>query len=148
MNADSKITPPTSFWLITIVMLIWNVMGSVNLFWQLSMSADVLASFPETHRAIIIDRPLWATMGFAVGVLGGALGCILLMLKKSAARIVFIVSLLGIVVTMVHTISVASSVIGFTLVEMFMMIISPVLVAAFLIWYASIADKMGWLYRG
>ena len=148
MNTDNKITLSMSFWIITIVMLIWSVMGSVNLFWQLSMSADVLASFPETHRAIIIDRPLWATAGFAVGVLGGALGCILLMLKKSAARIVFIASLLGIIVTMVHTINVASSVIGFTPIEIFMMIVLPVLVAAFLIWYASIADNKGWLYRG
>jgi len=145
MNTENKIKLPMSFWLITIVMLLWNVMGSINLLWQLTASADVLAAFPKAHRAIIMDRPLWATIGFAIGVFGGVLGCLLLMLRKTLARGVFIVSLVGIVITMINTILVTSSVDGFGFVEIFMMIIIPVLVAVFLVWYSSAIEKNGWL---
>ena len=57
-----------SFWVIGAVALIWNVLGAVNLFVQ--MNADTLASFPESQRAIIEGRPVWATGGFAIGVFG------------------------------------------------------------------------------
>ncbi|MCH9016029.1 MAG: hypothetical protein IH877_10130, partial [Gemmatimonadetes bacterium] len=71
-----------SFWLIGAVMLIWNVMGCINFFVQIN--PDALASYPESHRAIIEGRPAWATGAFAVAVFGGALGCLLLLLRKSA----------------------------------------------------------------
>ena len=68
-----------SFWIIGFVALIWNVMGSINYFIQ--MDADVVATFPETHRAIIEGRPVWATAGFAIAVFGGSLGCLLLLFR-------------------------------------------------------------------
>ena len=61
-----------SFWAIAAFALIWNVMGGVNFFMQ--MNADMVASLPETHRAIIEGRPAWATGGFALSVFAGALG--------------------------------------------------------------------------
>jgi hypothetical protein len=61
-------------------MLIWNVLGCVNFFAQ--MNPDMVASYRESEQAIIQGRPLWATVGFAVAVFGGALGCVLLLFKK------------------------------------------------------------------
>ncbi|MCH7569152.1 MAG: hypothetical protein IH919_01085, partial [Deltaproteobacteria bacterium] len=83
-----------SFWAIGAVALIWNVMGVINFFVQ--MNADTLAAMPESHRAIVEGRPAWATGGFAIAVFGGALGCLLLLLRKSAAYYLFIASLLGV----------------------------------------------------
>ncbi len=124
-----------SFWAIGAVALIWNVMGVINFFVQ--MNADALASFPESHRAIIEGRPAWATGGFAIAVFGGTLGCLLLLLRKSAAYYLFIASLLGVIVTMTHTISIASSTIDFSPFDILMMILMPLVVAAFLIWYSN-----------
>jgi len=124
-----------SFWAIGAVALIWNVMGVINFFVQ--MNADALASFPESHRAIIEGRPAWATGGFAIAVFGGTLGCLLLLLRKSAAYYLFIASLLGVIVTMIHTISIAGSTIDFSPFDILMMILMPLVVAAFLIWYSN-----------
>lgn len=134
-----------SFWVIGAVMLIWNVMGAVNFVWQMNADADVLASFPETHRAIIEGRPVWATGGFAITVFVGALGCLLLLLRKSAAYYLFIVSLLGVIVTMLHTIRIASSTTDFSPLELFVMILMPVVVAAFLVWYSKLSERKGWV---
>ena len=143
MNDQTVASVHWSFWTIGAIALVWNVMGGINYVAQ--MNADTVASMPETHRAIIESRPAWATAGFAIGVFGGALGCILLLLRKSAAIYVFIASLLGVIVTMVHTFGIDSSTIHFSPFEIVMMILLPLIVAAFLIWYAKRAKSKGWI---
>ena len=88
MNDQNGASVHWRFWVISAIALIWNVLGGANFFMQ--MDADMVSALPETHRAIIIGRPVWATAGFAVIVFGGALGCLLLLLRKSAAYYVFI----------------------------------------------------------
>jgi hypothetical protein len=129
-----------SFWVIGAVMLIWNVMGCINFFMQ--MNPDMLAAYRESERAIIEGRPLWATGAFAIAVFGGALGCLLLLLRKSSAVYLFMVSLLGVIVTMIHSLGVG---IDFGLGEMLGIILMPLVVAAFLIWYAKLAESKAWV---
>ena len=143
MNDEATAGIHWSFWAIGAVALIWNVLGAVNYLGQ--MNAELVASLPETHRAIIEGRPAWATGGFAIGVFGGALGCLLLLFRKSAAYYLFIASSLGMVVTMVHTIGVARATIQFSPFEIAIMILMPLVVAAFLIWYSKLAESKGWL---
>ena len=132
-----------SFWLISVIALLWNVGGAINYLMQTNM--EFVSTLPETHRAIIEGRPAWATGGFAIGVFGGALGCLLLLLRKSIALYIFIASLLGIVVTMIHTANVAGSKTHFSTAEIFVMILLPVIVAAILIWYSKLAMRKGWI---
>jgi len=132
-----------SFWIISAIALIWNVMGSINFLLQLN--ADAVASFPATHRAIIEGRPVWATAGFATAVFGGTLGCLLLLFRKSAAFYFFVASLLGVFVTMIHTLRIATATGNFSLFEIVMMILLPVVVAALLIWYTKQAERQGWI---
>ena len=127
-----------SFWAIGAVALIWNVMGVINFFVQ--MNPDVLATYRESERAIVEGRPAWATGAFAIAVFGGALGCLLLLLRKSAAYYLFIASLLGVIVTMTHTLGVG---IDFGLGEILGIILMPLVVAAFLIWYSKRAQSKG-----
>jgi hypothetical protein len=132
-----------SFWVIGAVALIWNVMGGINFIVQ--MNADMVASMPETHRAIIEGRPAWATGAFALAVFGGALGCLVLLLSKSAAYYLFVASLLGVIVTIIHTLGIAGSTIDFGPFEILMMILMPLVVAVFLIWYSKQAETKGWI---
>lgn len=129
-----------SFWVISSLMLIWNLMGCINFFVQ--MNPDMTASYRETEQAIILGRPLWATVGFAVAVFGGALGCLLLMLKRSLAFYFFIASLLGVIFTMIHTINVD---ISFSAGELFGIVVMPLAVAVFLIWYSKYVASKGWV---
>ena len=143
MNDQNSAHVHWRFWVISAIALIWNVLGGANFFMQ--MDANMVSALPETHRAIIIGRPVWATAGFAVIVFGGALGCILLLLRKSAAYYVFIVSLLGGAVTMIHTVNIARSTIDFSVSEIVVMILMPLVVAVFLVWYAKWAERQGWI---
>ncbi len=131
------------FWAIGAVALLWNVMGSIN--YVLQMIPDVLATYSESERAIVEGRPAWATGAFAIAVFGGTLGSLLLLLRKSAAYYLFIASLLGVIVTMIHTVSLAVSTIDFSPFEIAGVILMPLVVAAFLIWYSKHAESKGWI---
>ncbi len=129
-----------SFWAVGIVALIWNVLGVINFFAQ--MNPDVLAAYRESERAIVEGRPAWATGAFAIAVFGGALGALLLLLRKSAASYLFMASLLGVILTMIHTLGVG---IEFGLGEILGIILMPLAVAAFLIGYSKHAESKGWI---
>lgn len=143
MNNEIVRSVHWSYWLICVVALLWNVGGSVNYLMQTNL--EFVVTLPETHRAIIEGRPAWATGGFAIGVFGGALGCVLLLFRKSIAFYVFIASLLGIIVTMIHTVNVATSKIDFSPFEILMMVLLPIIVAALLIGYTKLAMRKGWI---
>ncbi len=140
MNNETKSKIHWSFWLISIFMLIWNIMGSLNFFVQ--MNSEMVASFRESEQVIISNRPLWATVAFAIAVFGGTLGCILLIFKKRTSFYIFILSLLGVVVTMAHSLT---SNISFGTGEIVGIILMPVVVAIFLVWYSKYTEKKGWL---
>jgi hypothetical protein len=140
MNAETVDRVHWSFWAIGAVALIWNVAGVVNFFAQ--MNPDVLAAYRESERAIVEGRSAWATAGFAIAVFGGAIGCLLLLLRKSAAFYLFIASLFGVIVTMIHTLGVD---IDFSPGEILGIILMPLVVAAFLIWYSKQAEGKGWI---
>ena len=129
-----------SFWMVGIAALIWNGLGVINFFAQ--MDPDVLASYRESERATVEGRPLWATGAFVLAVFGGALGCLLLLLRNSAAYYLFIASLLGVIGTMTHALGLG---IDLGLGEILGIVLMPLAVAAFLIWYSKQAKNKGWL---
>lgn len=130
-----------SFWVIGIVALIWNLLGSINFIVQ--MSPEMHEAYRETERMIIQGRPLWATIGFAVAVFGGTIGCLLLLLKKSVAFYYFIASLFGVLVATAHTFNVG---VNFGMGEIFGIILMPIIVAVFLIGYSRVAERKGWIF--
>lgn len=140
MNQENAGRVHWRFWAVGVAALIWNVLGVVNFFAQ--MNPDVVAGYRASERAIIAGRPGWATAAFAVSVFGGALGCLLLLLRRSAAFYLFIASLLGVIGTMAHTLTIG---IDFGAGEIVGIILMPLAVAAFLIWYAKRAARKGWL---
>ena len=140
MNDENVTGVHWSFWAIGAIGLIWNVLGAINFVVQ--MNADSLAAYREVEQALIVGRPAWATVSFAIAVFGGALGCLLLLLKKSAAFYLFVASLLGVILTMTHSLGVD---VNFGPGEIVGIILMPLVVAAFLIWYSKHAEGKGWI---
>jgi len=129
-----------SFWAIAAIALLWNVLGCVNFIVQLN--PDMASAYRASERAIIEGRPLWATAGFAVAVFGGAIGSLLLMLRRRSAFYWFIASLLGVIVTIVHTLGID---IEFGTGEILGIVLMPLAVAAMLAWYSKFAAGKGWM---
>ena len=90
--------PSTMFWVTAVAALIWNLMGVAAYLADAYATPEMIAARSAAEQALYDARPAWATAAFATAVFGGALGCILLLLRKKIATPVFIVSLIGVLV--------------------------------------------------
>ncbi len=138
MNDKTVVGVHWSFWVFGAVGLIFNLAGCMNYVTQ--MNAEMVASMPDVYRAIVESRPAWGTAAFAVAVFGGALGCILLLLRKSVAVYAFVASLVGAVIAQAPFLGMADFP-----VEAWFGWLSQLAVGAFLIWYSKWSKGKGWL---
>ena len=90
---------------------------------------------------MIEGRSLWATIAFAVAVFGGALGCVLMLMKRSLTVLMFGVSSAGVLIQLVPSVQIATTSHSFTVFEIALAFCGPVVVALFLIWYSSRCRK-------
>jgi len=105
MNEDlhvSKVSPV--FWIISIVGLLWNLMGGYNFFaeynyWTKPETRSVLdPAFGPLYDA----TPGWLYILFAIAVLTGILGCIGLLMRKKWAVTLFLISLITVFIQMAY----------------------------------------------
>lgn len=141
---ESKNKPATSFWIIGITALIWNLMGVFAYLQRAYMTAEDLAALPIEEQALYDNVPIWVTAAFALAVFGGTLGCILLLLRKKLATFIFSISLANILAQMTYNIfmSKALEVYGPGGIIMPIMVI---IIGAFLVWYSKKMDQQGFL---
>lgn len=142
MTEASK--PPTWYWIVGVVALLWYLMGVAAYLAQVMMTEEVIAALPEAERALLAEVPAWAVGAFAVSVFGGALGCVLLVVRKSVALPMLIVSLVALVVQDIHSFLIADTmaVYGASIVILPLMVL---LVAVALVWHARSSIAKGWL---
>jgi hypothetical protein len=129
-----------SFWLIGTMALVWTGMEMIDFLMQ--MNSDMLILYSESERMIIEGRPFWATISFAMAVISGMLGGFLLLLTKPLSYKFFMVSLVGVFITQT---SVLVAEVEFSLGELAGIVLMPILVAAFLVWYTKLALDKNWL---
>ena len=92
--------PPVWFWIISILALIWNSMG-VNQYLQQAYNTEAFKTMVSTEELEMIGQlPTWYTAVFAIAVFAGALGCILLLLRKKLAYFVLLLSLISVLFQM------------------------------------------------
>ena len=138
MSTTTK--PSTSFWVISAIGLLWNLLGA-NQYVQQAYKTDSFKSlYTPEQLEIIGNMPAWATAAFAVGVFGGVLGCILLLLRKKQAKLLFQISLLGIIVQMIYNFFIANITEVYGPLAMIMPIMI-LIIALFLLSYARQAAK-------
>lgn len=133
---DSRKKPEITFWVIGIIALIWNLMGVVAYLMQAYMTEDDLLALPLEEQALYIDIPAWVTAAYALAVFGGSLGCLLLLMRKKLATVVFTVSFISILIQMSYNIFMSKA------VEVYgpggaIMPVMIIIIGAFLIWYSK-----------
>ncbi|SDL29013.1 hypothetical protein [Kriegella aquimaris] len=145
MTKDQEIKPPKWFWIVSVLALLWNIMGVMAYLKDAFMSVEDLEKLTQAERLLYESQPAWATAAFAIAVWGGTLGCIALLLRKKWARPVFLISLIGIVVQLVYAFFLSNSfeVYGPGAVAM------PIIVALIgilLVFFSGKAQNKGWIY--
>jgi small basic protein len=136
--------PPIWFWIVSVLTLIWNGMGVHGYISQ----AYQTKAFTEEYTAEQIDvmngMPSWYTALFAIAVFSGALGCLLLLLRKKFAKLLLILSFLTATIMMVYFLFVADLK-GVDFSDNKIMAYIVIAIAAFLVWFSKKAASKRWI---
>ena len=122
-------------WAIVLFSLIWNALGCYSFILQ--MDPGALAASPDAYQVVIASRSGWVTTAFLIAVFGGALGCVLMLLRQATARPALFLSLIGVALTTGHALWAAAAVpAGWSVViSSAMSLAVAVAVAVGLVWY-------------
>jgi hypothetical protein len=129
--------PPIWFWIVSALALIWNAMGVMQYLQQAFKTDSFIASCTPEQLEMYANLPSWYTAAFALAVFGGALGCLLLLLRKRLATTLLLISFIAIIIQM--------SYVTFSLKMANAMTPLIIIVGALLVWLSKIATKKGWL---
>lgn len=101
MQQGTAAKAPLSYWVVAILSLLWNAMGGIDYTMTRLRNADYLKSAgdPQVILAWVDSFPVWAQVGWALGVWGSVAGSLLLLARSRHAVNAFLVSLLGALVS-------------------------------------------------
>jgi len=141
-NSSNK--PKVGFWVISIIALIWNLMGVDGFVGQATMSERFKSMYTAEQLDIITRLPSWYLVVFGVAVIASALACILMLMKKKSAVKLFQLGLLAVIIQASFNLFINEGRAAYGPFEYTMTILIPV-VSILLLLYSKHALKKGWL---
>jgi hypothetical protein len=141
-NESNK--PPVWFWVVSVIALLWNLMGVFSYLNQAYNQVEMLEVMSQEQRTVFEAIPAWATGAFAIAVFAGFIACIALLLRKKWARPLFIVSLIAAVSQFTHWLFINNAVEAFGL-GAYGMPVAVVAIGLFLIFFSKKGISKGWL---
>jgi hypothetical protein len=93
---------PWHLWVVGIVSLLWNAFGAFDYVMTKLKNPEYMAAFTPEQQAFFYGFPLWANVGWALGVWGSVLGSVLLLARSRHAVIAFLLSLVGLAISSVY----------------------------------------------
>lgn len=154
MSSDERPIVPKWFMSVAVVAVLWNLMGlmafsasvAIQFATTESMATEdlTITNLPDAQRELLQSTPTWATAAFAVAVICGTAGSLLLSFKKKAAVAVLWLSLLGVLVQNTHGFFMSKTLEVYGPQSVVLPIV-VVVVAIALVVVATRADREGWL---
>lgn len=147
MEATATTAPPRWFWVVSILGLLWMLIGVSTLVMDFMTMTDesALASMSDRERELYESRPMWLFIVYAVSTLGGLAGAVGLLVRKGWAVPLLALSLAAVVVQF-----------GYILVDQrYLAFMGPAqaltlpaiifLIGALLLWFSMRARGHGWI---
>lgn len=98
-----KIKAPAWFAILSIIALIWNLVGVLAYFGHVLMTEEMKNALPPEQLTAMEAAPIWVIAAFNVAVWGGVIAAILMLLKRKSALFFFQISFAGIFLQQIHT---------------------------------------------
>jgi len=141
---NDNIQVPTLFWVISGLALLWNLMGVFAFYTDVTMTSEAIAAMPDAMQSLYNSAPAWTKAVYGFATLGGALGCIGLLLRKSWSVPVLLISLLAIIIQMAHSLFMTNA-IELMGTQAIVMPIVILIIGALLYYYSRKSLDNGWL---
>lgn len=145
MVYKQTVRPPAWYWVVSILALLWMLVGLMALGMDAMMDEASLAAMPEAQRQIYLDRPQWVFWVYAVAILSGLAGAVGLLLRRGWAVGAWSLSLFAVVVQFGYVIF-AMDVVGRLGAAEALTLPGVVFALGVLfLWFASYARKHLWI---
>ena len=135
---------PLWFRITTGVLVIWALIGCFLCLQQVRLGADAMGRATAYDRALYAALPTWYDPLFAVAVVTGLVGAILLFMRRAIARPFLIVSLVATIVQFGWLFATTDIVAHKGAAETMGFPIVIIAVAAFALWLVGNARLKGW----
>jgi len=145
MTTNVRTKPPAWFWIVSVLALLWNLMGVYAYLMDAYMKDEMATSLSEAQKGIFENQPAWITGAYAIAVFAGALGCIALLMRKKWAKPLFWLSIIAVVSRTVYYFFMTNATEVFDMVQGTIMPIVIIIVAGLLIMISKIASDRNWL---
>ena len=145
MSDELNGRPTTNFWVISGAALVWNLIGLLFYVSEVTATPDAMAEgYSQAQIDFLIGKPVWATAAFAIAVNAGVLGSLFLLLRKTWAVPMFVLSLVSVLVQNVHAFGLAN---GLEIWGVNALILPAIVLAISfaLLLYSHSAKKRGWI---
>ena len=126
---------PTTFWVIAVLGLLWNCFGAYLYLTAKLNPETALAGVDPAMRDYVASQPIWANVGYGLGIWGSFFGSVAMLLRSRHAVLLFMVSLIGAAVS--HLGQALAGVIPIPLATVIMVVI------AFLWWFSRRLQAQG-----
>lgn len=138
--------PGKGLMIIGILGLLWNLIGVF--FWMAEnfmMTDEVKAALPPERLELMESAPSWGVIVYGIATIGGVLACIILLMRKKLAVVLFLISLLCIIIQMGYGMFFMKwgNVLG--PVDAYVMPIIVIIIGLSLYMYSKKAAEKGWL---
>ena len=148
MATTSETRAPVHLWIVGILALLWNCFGAYDYTMTRMRNTDYIASAmpgvdPSAALAWVDSMPIYAQIGWGLGVWLGLLGSVLLLIRNRWAVWSFGISMVGAIVSLGYQVALAPPLAGATGPMMTIMpyVIIGITIALFL--YARAMENKG-----
>lgn len=139
MSDNQPATPAgsatTQFWIVAGIGLLWNCFGAYLYLMARLDPETALAGADPAMRDYVVNQPIWANIGYGLGIWGSFFGSVAMVLRSRHAVLLFAVSFVGALVS--HIGQAMAGVIPIPLAATIMIVIAA------LWWYARRSQAQG-----
>ena len=94
--------PYLYFWIISILVFLWNLIGVFAYFSQSFIDIEDMKSLSESEKNYFFNLLAWVTAAFALAVFAGFFGAVCLLLRKKNAFPLFLFSLITLIIQQIY----------------------------------------------
>jgi len=145
MSEKSNTKPPVWFWIVSILALLWNLMGVMSYLEQAYMTDEMKAQYTADQLTLMEGIPVWVTAAFAIAVWGGLLGCIALLFAKKWAKPVLMLSLIAILIQIAYSFFMTNATEIYGPIPGVIVPLLVIIIGIALVQFARIAEKRNWI---
>ena len=143
--ARFAVRPPVWFWLVSVVLLLWEAMGVWSWWEQVTRGAAAMGATPTDYDLrYYAALPAWYAWLYGAAVWTGLAGGALLLARKQAARPIYTISLLATVAMFAWTF-LATDLIAAKGIWVSYFPAAIIAIGAFSLWWAGYGVRRGWL---